>query len=201
MYCAQKSDCRNYATSIAPSTGGRITCKFDEKSAQNRCTGGSVNSLYAYTGIDQFIDEGRAMGRRRWETILISGGESRRTDTFYSSEKRVLSTVTSYGTASSSGTALEWDSLQRTIKYASDYDSGTGTTCKNRIEVMTYNDADRTVTGQMTYAQSIGTGSYAGSPCAGLTDLTYTYRYDSDNELIAADSTTYSILAKAEVCQ
>lgn len=178
-----------------------MNCKFDEKSAQNRCTSGNITSVYAYTGIDQFIDEGHAMGRQRWETLLISGGTSQRTDTFYSADKRILSMATTSGSATSVSTALEWDSMQRTTKFSSDYDSGTGSTCKGKLEIAQFDDTAHKVSGQISFAQSVGTGSYAGTPCVGTSDSTFSYQYDSDNIQIASATTTYNILSKAEICQ
>lgn len=201
VHCAKKTNCRKYATAIAPSTGAQINCKFDQKSAQNRCTSGNINSVYAYTGIDQFIDEGHAMGRQRWETLLISGGTSQRTDTFYSADKRILSIVTTSGSVTTASTALEWDSIQRTTKYLSDYDSGTGSTCKGKLESAQFDDASHKVSGQISLAQSVGTGTYAGTPCAGSADSTFSYNYDSDNLMISSISTTYAILSKEEICQ
>lgn len=200
--CTQKTDCRKYATVIQPSGGGaRIDCSLDEKKAQKRCVSGSLTSLYAYRSLGEFIEEGQAIGRRRWVSLDATGSLSYRVLTGLAEHKRLVSTATTEGAAVSTSTALDWDAYQRPVKLSGNYNSGTGSTCNGRTETIQFDDAALIMTYQLSYAQSVGTGALAGTPCAGATDSSTVYRYDGDKELVAVDNVTYSILKKAEVCQ
>lgn len=200
-HCAQKTDCRKYAEQIVLSTGARIDCSFNEKKAEYRCASGGVSTVYAYTGLDEFIDESRVIGRRRWVGSQVSGAVTEQTINGFADDKRLLSTVKTSGSAMITYTSQEWDGYQRPVRISSNHDSGTGNTCLGRIETAQIDDAARTITVNVSYASSTGTGIYAGSPCAGTANTTTVYRFDSDAEMIGAGSTNYSILKKGEVCQ
>jgi hypothetical protein len=201
LNCAQKTDCRKYATQIARNDGGRIYCDFNEKTARKHCVGGSVISDYAYRSLGDFIDEGRIIGRRLWVTLLVSGSLTKRTDNFLSSDSRILSAVDTQDATTKVSTPQEWDSLHRPLRQIVDFNSGTGSSCNGMVETTQFDDGALTIADQVSYAQSVGTGSLAGTPCATAVDSTYSYRYDSDKELIATNTYTYTLLAKAEVCQ
>lgn len=199
--CAHKTDCRKFATAVRRNDGARLDCKFDEKTARKHCVSGGVISDYAYRSLHDFIDEGRIVGRRLVVSVLLSGATTKRTDNFLDGASRILSSAVSQDASVSVYTAQAWDGFQRTVSYSNNYDSGTGSSCNGTIESFRYDDAALTVTDQISYAASVGTGIYAGSPCFGVSDASYVYRYDSDMELIASDSYTYTILSKEEVCQ
>jgi len=200
-HCAQKTDCRKFAEQIVASNGARIDCNFNEKKAEYRCSGGGVSTVYAYRSLGDFIDESHVIGRRRWAGSQVTGAVTEQTINGFADDKSIVSTVRTSGASVISYTSLEWDSYQRSIRISVNYDSGTGNTCSGRIETAQIDDAARAITVTISYAASTGTGTYAGSPCAGTTDTTTVYRFDEDAEVIAAGSTNYSILRKGEVCQ
>lgn len=201
LSCVQKTDCRKYATAIKASNGARIDCSFDEKKAQKRCVSGNITSLYAYRSLGEFIEEGQAISRRLWISLDITGSVSRRVLNGIDEGKRIVSSVTTEGSTIVIDRALDWDAYQRPIRFSSSYDSGTGDTCSGRIETAQINDAGLTLETQVDYTQSVGTGAFAGAPCAGSANSSSVLRYDGDRELIANGSTTYTILSKSEVCQ
>lgn len=199
--CAQKTDCRKYAEQIVASTGARIDCSFNENKAEKRCVSGGVTSVYAYRSLGDFIAESHATGRRLWAGLEVTGSTNLRVLVGFSDDRRILSTVQLQGASVWTNSTLEWDTNQRPTIFTSNFDTGSGATCSGRIQTAQFDDATGTVTVSNDYTQSVGSGALAGTPCAGASNYSVVYRYDGDNDLIAEDSITYSILRKGEVCQ
>ncbi len=195
-----KETCREYATQVLASNGVFTSCGYDADANKLYCsrTGSSAESIYASK--KDFVDEGQVVGKILALTFTVTGTGAAHTNYFYSSDRRILSWVTTSAAAVSIQTPSAWDHEGRPTFTTRNLDAGSGNTCNGSTESLSFDDGARAYTSVVSHDASTGTGTLSGTPCATMVNSTISYRYDQNRNLISAGSLNYRILATGMAC-